>query len=163
MRRIRAQSYFPAAATAAWVALALLVCLSMLSPITAFALPSKATPRKLSISTPYLVYVTPTIPTETEPREAWFERVSLAGISQTCKSPYSLPLTFHTRQVQQCAQAGVPMVQIRDKVLPSEVREAGRGSSSGITHPPACSISHPFIHPTPGPGLPCDTMPTAPR
>ena len=100
MRRSRAQPSLPAAVEASWTCLTLLICLCMKAvaiPRQAFVTPS-TTPRKLSIPTPYLVYVTPPIPTEAGPREAWFERVSPAksGLVSLRHTPHSsLPLTFH--------------------------------------------------------------------
>ena len=150
MRRSRTQSSLPAAAAAPWTSLTLLlVCLCMSAVAfdnrqLAFALPTSTTPpRKLSIPTPYLIYVTPPVPTEAEPQEAWFQRVSLAkgGLASRRHTPLTPPSDIP--QVKQCAQAGVPIIQIRDKVLPLEVCDKMEKKMRCFSHPPAYCLPYP--------------------
>lgn len=148
MRRNRTQPSFSAAVAGPWTCLTLLlVCLCMSA--VAFdnrklALPTSTTPpRKLSIPTPYLVYVTPIVPTEAESQEAWFQRVSLAkgGLASRRHTPLTPPSDIP--QVKQCAQAGMPIIQIRDKVLPPEVCDEMEKKMRCFSHPPAYCLPYP--------------------
>jgi len=53
-------------------------------------LPPSTTPPKLSVPTPYLVYVTPAIPAGAEEQKAWFEKVILAKCGLTSLESSSL-------------------------------------------------------------------------
>ncbi len=74
MRSSRTPPIFLLASAVPWMGLTLIICIMSVVAIRQ-QLPPSTTPPKLSIPTPYLVYVTPAIPTEAGEQKAWFEKV----------------------------------------------------------------------------------------